>query len=72
MRTEHYLFHVPGVTSESRMKIVDSKGIALSPSVACHWPFYGDDFVVILTLCFWSRCSMWYFVLPSLLFTIYM
>ena len=25
MRTEHYLFHVLGTTSESRMKFVDTK-----------------------------------------------
>ena len=31
MRTEHYLFHVLEVTSESRVKFVDSKGISLSP-----------------------------------------
>ena len=29
MRTEHYLFHVLGVTSKSRMKFVDSKEISL-------------------------------------------
>ena len=31
MRTEHYLFHVLEVTSESRVKFVDSKEISLSP-----------------------------------------
>ena len=28
MRTEHYLFHVLGVTSKSRVKFVDSKRIS--------------------------------------------
>ena len=28
MRTEHDSFHVLGITSESRMKFVDSKGIS--------------------------------------------
>ena len=31
MRTEHYLFRVLGVTSEIRVKLVDSKVISLSP-----------------------------------------
>ena len=30
MLTEHYLFHVPGVTSESRLKFVDSKNVHFS------------------------------------------
>ena len=30
MLTEHYLFHVPGVTSESRLKFVDSKDVHVS------------------------------------------
>ena len=31
MRTEHYLFHVQGVTPESRVKYVHGKGISLNP-----------------------------------------
>ena len=36
MRTEHSLFRVPGVTSETKVKFVDSKDIALSTPVACY------------------------------------
>ena len=31
MRTEHYLFHVLRITSESMVKFVDLKRISLSP-----------------------------------------
>ena len=31
MRTEHYLFHVLGITSASLVKIVDSKEITFRP-----------------------------------------
>ena len=31
MQTEYYLLHILGVTSESRVKFVESKGISLSP-----------------------------------------
>ena len=30
MRTEHYLFHLLGVITESWVKFVDSKGISVS------------------------------------------
>ena len=31
MRTEHFLFHVIGITSKSRVKFVQGKGISLYP-----------------------------------------
>ena len=50
MRTEQCLVHVLGITSETRMKFVGSKGISLSPLMACCLLFWGCDFDVILTL----------------------
>ena len=41
MRTEHYLLHVLGVTSETKVKFVDSKGLS-SPS--------SSDFDIFLAL----------------------
>ena len=71
MRTEHYLFNVLEVTSESRVKFVDSKEISLNSWYLNTDRSKGGDFDVILTLCFLSGCLM-YFVLSSMLFSIYM
>ena len=37
--TQYYLFHVQGITPKSRVKIGNSKGISLSPPIACYLPF---------------------------------
>ena len=44
MRTEHYLFYVLRITSESKVKFVDGKGIPLSPPVAFYCPFRCTEF----------------------------
>ena len=79
MRNEYYLLHILGVTSESRVKFVDSILGISSPSPSPPSPTHqhrqlvkGGDFDVILILYFWSRCLMSYIVLSSLLFTILM
>ena len=66
MRTDHFLFHVLGVTSGSRVKILHSKRVSLSP----RFLLLCDDFDIILTSCFKSRCSISYFVLHRLFSTI--
>ena len=49
MQAEHYLFHVLGVTSKSRMKFFDSKGISFShPALATdHFKVVRDGVMVM-------------------------
>ena len=65
----HYLFHILGGSSESRVKSVDSKGISLIPRWLATDRSKAVILDVILTSCFWSRCFISYFVLPSMWFT---
>ena len=63
MRTKHYLFHVLGVTSESRV-FVDSEGISLASRKLATDCSKAVILMLFLPIVSWSRCLMSFFVLP--------
>ena len=72
MRAEHYPFHVLEVTSKSRVRLVDSNEISLSPTpspVGCYCTDRPTCKAVIYVLvCYSSRYCMSFFVSSNMLF----
>ena len=66
MRTEHYLLHILGVSSQSRVKFVDSKGIPLSPRKFATDRSRAVILIKFLLYVIRSRCSVSHFLVPSL------
>ena len=65
MQTEHYLCFM-----YSSVKFVHSKGISLSPPVACYDRSKAAVVMYFLLYVIWGRGFMLYFALHSLFFSI--